>query len=449
MQLKLVNKPTLFMKGLPTLHVVFDDQQSVANERTFVIRKSFKFVDIEKLIAIINHRSQESVKGMVIDLRKIKKKRNIHFIISTLTRKCWYFGKYQTRAKSRLIHMEQTIYIWSNSLNDELDKSIDAGNLARELASEPSNMMGGTNGFCDRISKLFSKRRQVHVSVLDASTMAEQGLGLIVGMGGASNPKLLIIDYTPKQFDHDKHGVVCLVGKGVCFDTGGYALKDMKNQYGENIDKTGAAIVVGAIKYACDTANHNRIIAIIPLIENKISDVAVVPGDVLKAFNGLTVEIVNPDAEGRVIVADAVAYASEEYNPDLLLDFGTFTGWGNHQHCGTSYMYFTLNSLLDNVLQDLGEVTGERGIRLPPWPEYIEHVYGSTADLVNVSRTCVGEGNIAALFLLNFVSERLRRNGWIHFDVVNQNPQGHPETSYCNGLATCIELLKRFKLQNL
>jgi leucyl aminopeptidase len=438
MLVKLATQPSMFMRGLPIIKVYFDDQEPNETLKTFVIRRMYKYIDCDKLVNRVQCRMHDSKRGIIIDLRNLNEEDAI-FFAHVLTKKCWQFKKYQTRTHARLLDFDKTLFIWHNKISNKyLHKQIEAANIAREIASEPSNKIGGTQGFCNRIRAMFSKRAQVKVTVLDSKQLEEKGLGLIKGMGGSNDPKLIIIDYNPK-----KKRTICLVGKGVCFDSGGYALKGLNAMYGMHTDKTGAAIVIGALKYACDVSLCHRIVGVIPVIENLIGDLSPVPGDVLTAYNGLTVEIVNPDAEGRVIVADALAYATENYSPDLVMDFGTFTR--NNEHCGAGFQFFTLNKSLSETISNVGEKIGERSIILPPWAEYIEHIRGNTADIVNISSTC-GQSStvIAALFLMNFVTDKARYNGWVHFDVSNNSP--NTNISYCNSLATILNLITRFRI---
>jgi len=450
--MKVTHEPSLFFKALPTFVAVFDDSlhynRLQSYRKAYIIRRSFKFIDTKELVKQINDLMHSSKRGVLLDLRFIDNKLDIEFLINVAAKNCWRFGKYKTISRSRLVAMDKDLHILcpkSFSYERVLHRTA-CGDLARELASEPANMIGGTSGFCDRVKGIFNKRKAIQISTLNADDLKNQGLGLINGMGGASNPKLLILEYTPKPANQHIP-TICLIGKGVCFDAGGYSLKDRVSMYGENVDKTGAACVIGTVKFVCDSALPIKVIAIIPLIENKISEVSVVPGDVLKSYNGLTVEITNTDAEGRVIVADAIAYACDKYNPDMLVDIGTFTSWASKQHCGLSHTFFTLDDSLSMALDKFGSTVGERCVRLPPWEEYIEYTRGTTADLTNSPRLCVGEGNIASLFLMNFVSHKLRKHGWVHIDISNHEVDGHRELSNCNGIATCIELVRKFRVK--
>jgi leucyl aminopeptidase len=340
--------------------------------------------------------------------------------------------------------------VWGHKEDTELAQTtlsaIYCADIARDLASEPSNIMGGPVGFIERAKGLFKRdMKRVKIKILSMDELKQHGMNLIVAMGqGAANePRMLVIDYTPDGHKKTSDPVVCIAGKGVCYDTGGYDIKP--TMYGMNTDKTGASIAVACVHHSVKhmPSKKTRVIAVCPLIENRVSANAVLPGDVIKAYNGKTVEIVDTDAEGRVIIADALAYICSTYEADIIIDLGTYTGFASRLHCGASFVYYTEMEALVKKLENMPRTTCERGIRLPPWKEFIEYTKGSIADLKNISSECIGDSSMAAMFLMNFVDIK-NRNKWIHFDITD-NHSKPPTVGVCNSTATIIEIISSIK----
>ena len=183
-----------------------------------------------------------------------------------------------------------------------------------------------------------------------------------------------------------------------------------------------------------------NVIGLVPLVENMISHKALKTGDIVTSYSGKTVEIVNTDAEGRLILADALSYAYDKYKPDYVLDFATLTGWSGMMHCDTSFVFYTTNDALANDVVKMGEFNGERCVRMPKWPEYIRYTKSDVADLKNSGYKCTkSDGFMAAMFLSNFVPKK-ERNKWIHFDITHSRDGS---LHNCNGFATGLETLVR------
>lgn len=450
MHYKFIDAPSLFIRGLPCIKVFIGLQDKTQESRkNFVIRKDFKFLDIKLLITQIKERL-DIKRGFVLDTRGILEVNELKFIIHAIGKYLWDARKYKTNAKERLERYERMLYIWGNKehahIAEKTLQAISCADIARDLASEPSNLMGGPIGFVERVKGLFKKHmRRVKIHIYTAEDLKSMGLNLILAMGQGSEkqPQMFVVDYTPTGHSK-KDPVVAIAGKGVCFDSGGYNIK-INSIYGMNTDKTGAAIAVSCIHHAVLHSDSNtRIIAVCPLIENRVSHNAILPGDVIKSVNGKTVEIVDTDAEGRVIIADALAHICQTYDPDIIVDVGTFTGSATRLHCGASFAYYTENDQIDSALTHISHLTFERGIRLPPWSEYIEFTKGNVADLKNITSECIGDANIAAMFLMNFVELKHRKN-WLHIDVINYN---NDATCLCNSSVTLMEFIHRIRRVN-
>lgn len=286
--------------------------------------------------------------------------------------------------------------------------------LTRNMINEPSNK-STPSMMSSNVSKMFKNNKNITVKILSDKDIKKRGLGLIdaIGNSSANNARFIIIDYHPKN----SKKTICLVGKGVTIDTGGYSIKSSHSMYNMHMDKTGASVCIGLLKALSQVNYKNRIIVLCPLVENVISNNSVKPNDIIKAYNGQTVEIVNVDAEGRLILADALSYACKNYNPDYIFDFATLTGWSERIHCHTSFTYFTLSNKLSNTIVTIGDKYAERSIRMPPWTDYLYFIKSNIADVKNYNFDCQNsDGIMASIFLMNFIPQQYRKK-WVHFDI--------------------------------
>jgi len=322
--------------------------------------------------------------------------------------------------------------------------------IALELANEPANKITPLS-FAQRTKRLFTNLPQTSspppkITILNSTELKKQGFGLILAVGQgtskAHQPALLVIDLPPTQTTA-KTQPICIVGKGVIFDSGSYELKPYEYMKGMHTDKTGAALTVAIMHHL---ASHHvqrtrRVIAIIPLVENVIGPSATKPNDIVTAYNKRTVEIRSNDAEGRLIMADAFAYATVKYNPEIMIDFATLTGWANQLHCDTSAIFYSESEALTKLVYKHGNNNGERFIRMPPWPEYATYIKSNVADYKNGDfNSCKKSGGfMAAMFLSAFLPTQLRKK-WIHFDVTHTDSIEGLESN-CNTFATATDLI--------
>jgi leucyl aminopeptidase len=265
------------------------------------------------------------------------------------------------------------------------------------------------------------------------------GLNLINAVGNPSQnkPRFLIIDYNPSVKNKK---TICLIGKGVTIDTGGYSMKRPNNMINMYMDKEGASISIGILYTLAKEKYKNRIVCLCPLVENIVSQSSLKPNDIIKAYNGQTVEIVNTDAEGRLIMADALTYACNKYKPDYLFDFATLTGWSERINCHSSFTFFTSNEKIANKIQEYGNKYSEKNIRIPAWLEYISYIKSRVADVKNSGYQCKNsDGLMASLFLMNFIPKQYRKN-WSHFDIRMSNYNNN--VNIADGFATFYSIIK-------
>jgi leucyl aminopeptidase len=278
--------------------------------------------------------------------------------------------------------------------------------LARDLANTPPNE--ATPDWMARAAARLARRHGATVRVLGTSELRRRGMGglLAVGGGSANPPRLARIELGrgPRT--------VALVGKGVTFDTGGISIKPADRMEEMKWDKSGACAVLGILEAAARLRLGIRLRAYLPLAENMPDGTAYRPGDIVRCANGKTVEIVNTDAEGRMILADALSWAAQE-KPDVLLEYSTLTGACVVALGPTGAGLFTPDDELAAGLLQCAEAAGERLWRLPLWEEFLDEMKGTHSDLKN-SGGRWGGASTAAAFLSQFVAPLSR---WAHLDI--------------------------------
>ncbi|MEO5373981.1 MAG: leucyl aminopeptidase [Alphaproteobacteria bacterium] len=304
--------------------------------------------------------------------------------------------------------------------------------LARELTAEPANHLT-PESFITRIRAMSDLG--LTLEVLDENALARQGLGLLlaVGQGSRHRPRLAVVRWQGAE-DPDEPPVV-LIGKGITFDTGGLSLKHGESVHEMKGDMAGAATALGVLRGLAGRGANVNAAAVLPLAENMPDGGATRPGDVVRSYAGLTVEIVDTDAEGRLILADALAYARKTLRPRVMIDLATLTGaiittLGRH-HAGL----FSPDDALAARLVALGTEVGERLWRMPLLgPEVDEDMRSDIADLKNASHErLVPDALDAARFLQRFVEPGDDTAGaptppWVHLDVagVTENDEDTP-----------------------
>ncbi|ROS23090.1 leucyl aminopeptidase [Cellulomonas sp. PhB150] len=285
--------------------------------------------------------------------------------------------------------------------------------LVRDLATTPSSTK--TPAWFTEQAKRLAGRADLAVQVRGPRELTAQGFGgiLAVGAGSASTPRLVTVTYAPVGASPGKH--VVLVGKGITFDTGGLSIKPREAMVPMKTDMTGAAVALAAVLGAAEAGVPHRVTAVMPLAENHFGAASYRPGDVLRLFGGATVEIANTDAEGRIVLADALAWADAELAPDVLIDVATLTGAASVGLGKKHAALYGTDERLVGALAAAGEASGELAWRMPLVDEYEEAVRSDVADLRHVPRDKhIGGGSItAALFLRHFVGQR----AWAHLDI--------------------------------
>jgi leucyl aminopeptidase len=288
----------------------------------------------------------------------------------------------------------------------------DAVMLARDLTNTPS-VQKSPSWFADRVTRAAARRTGVNVSVLDEVALAEAGFGgvLAVGQGSDRPPRLVEVSWRPRG----ARTHVVLAGKGICFDSGGVSIKPLDAMKLMRKDMGGAAAVCAAVLAAADLEIPVRVTALAPLAENMVSGSSMRPGDVIRQYGGTTTEVMDTDAEGRLVLADALAYAAKRLKPDYLIDLATLTG-ASHVALGKrTAALFSSDDKLAALLSAAGDESGEPVWRLPLPDDYVGLLRSDVADLSNIGQPPQAGAVVAALFLREFAGEL--RDHWAHIDM--------------------------------
>ena len=280
-------------------------------------------------------------------------------------------------------------------------------NEIRSLINTPANILNSTV-YASYIKK--NMNPEVKIKILNKEQLEKIGCNLILGVnqGSKNKPMLVILEYKYKNTDKP----IALIGKGVMFDSGGYNLKsgnfgDMKN------DMTGSAIVFAIFKLLSKFKISGHFIGLLPLVENMIDANAIRPGDILTAYNGKTVEITDTDAEGRLIMADALAY-SIKYKPYMCIDIATLTGQAAAIFDNKSSVIMGNNNKYIQKMIKAGTDNNEKIWELPMWKEYIDLTVSNIADFRNYTYEAKAGTIMAGAFLSNFIP---KDTNWLHLDI--------------------------------
>jgi leucyl aminopeptidase len=295
---------------------------------------------------------------------------------------------------------------------------VDGVITARDLVNEPPNVLFPVE-FARRAGQL--RKLGVNVEVLDVKAMTKLGMGALLGVAqGSTQPGRTVI----MRWNGGKRGdqPVAFIGKGVCFDTGGISIKGAANMEDMKGDMGGAACVVGLMQALAARKAKVNVVGAIGLVENMPDGNAQRPGDIVTSMSGQTIEIINTDAEGRLVLADVLWYVAKKFKPKFMVDLATLTG-AIMVALGTEYAgLFSNNDELAERLTKVGFVTGERVWRMPLGPEYDKQIDSQFADMKNTGARN-GGSITAAQFLQRFVDD----TPWAHLDIAG-TAMGAPKT---------------------
>lgn len=360
--------------------------------------------------------------------------------------KSYTFNKYHTKKKSDELPQLKTLNIMvadpakAKKAYFPLGVTADAIFYTRDLVSEPSNILN-PESYAAAIKKL--TKSGLKVKVLDEKEMEKLGMHSLlgVGKGSAYESQLVIMEWNGGKKGEKPLG---FVGKGVTFDTGGISIKPSNGMEEMKFDMGGSAVVVGLMKLLAERGAKVNAVGVVGLVENMPSSTAQKPGDVVKSMSGQTIEVLNTDAEGRLVLADALWYTQDKYKPKFMIDLATLTG-AIIVALGTSRTgLFSNNDELSERLFKCGQATGDEVWRLPLGEVYDKQINSDIADMQNIGSDREAGSITAAQFLQRFVNDL----PWVHLDIAGTawNKKGtdiSPKGATGHGVLLLDELVRK------
>ena len=349
-------------------------------------------------------------------------------VVSETLEMSLYSAKKIEHKNEMIVNLMLPIAVTKDLSNESIESALAEGiqrgksfNYARYLGDLPANTLY-PQSFATLVEERLASLGQV--TILDDKELESQGFGglIAVGKGSKNKPRLAIFEAGPK---HSEKTIV-LVGKGVTFDTGGYSIKQKQHHNEMKYDMCGAANVLAALEILAPRNTHVRIIGLFVLAENMVSADAQRPGDVYKAYNGKTIEVYNTDAEGRLMLADALAFA-HTFNPTAVIDIATLTGGASHIAGNMAGILCTNDDSQLSMLKSATRAAGEKFVHLEILDEALEDLSSEVADLTNMhNKWSSGAPTMyAAAFLKEFVPSNTL---WVHLDIANVawSPRSNP-----------------------
>ncbi len=387
-------------------------------------RKKFILVSIKK-----NIKSFE-IENLGAELfRKIKSEKRSEYLINTdsvisknkdfiahflhgLKLKSYEFKKYKSKKDTR--HINISLIGSKNKPSSYVTSKFNAleeGTFyTRNLVSEPGNILH-PDEYAKRLHSL--KKNGLKINIYDDKKLKKLGLNALLGVGQGSIRGSYLVTIEWKGLKNDSNPLA-FIGKGVCFDTGGYSLKPAKFMEDMTYDMAGSAAVVGLMKNLALRKAKINAVGVVGLVENMVSGNAQRPGDIVKSFSGKTIEILNTDAEGRLVLADAITFTEKKFKPKVMIDLATLTG-AIIVSLGSEYAgLFSNNDKLSNQLINAGEKVEEKLWRMPLHKNYDKLIDSKNADMQNINYVGGAGSTTAAQFLQRFI---LNKTPWAHLDI--------------------------------
>jgi leucyl aminopeptidase len=403
-------------------------------------KKELKTDDVRKAYAVAAKNIKNNYNGFSIVLPNTKFKNIAQIITEGIVLGCYDFNKYKTVDKDKIKKIDSVIILNANSKDVKKGRILaENTNAVRDLVNESADKVTPTY-LANYAKKIAKASKKTTVKIFDEKKIKKMKMGglMAVSKGSSQKPRFVILDYKGKE-----EKPIILIGKGITFDAGGLDIKPAKYMEDMRSDMGGAATVIQTIKAAQDLNLKRHVIAIAPTCENLLGENAFKQGDIIKSYNGKTIEVKHTDAEGRLILADALGYADKNYKANAIIDIATLTGASIY---ALGYEIAALMSKDDKLKKDLIEASkkaDEYMWELPMIPEYGDLVKGDIGDVRNIAKERPGPGVITAgIFLSNFVKQK-----WAHIDIgaAGWTPQDRDYkkkggTGHC--LRTFIEFLE-------
>jgi len=412
-------------KNLQKQIITFD----LSSKKSIILVKINEKINEENLGAeFYTFIKENSFKNVTIssESSKIFNKNFLDNFIHGIKLKSYEFNIYKSKKNEKLISIN-LLNKDNVKINEIKYNAIETGtNFARDLVSEPPNVLFPKE-YVNRLLKL--KNLGIKITVYNESKLKKLGMNSLLGVGRGSAKESFLVTLEWYGNKKNKTSPLSFVGKGVCFDTGGISLKPAKFMEEMKYDMAGSAVVAGLIQSLAIRKAKVNAVGVVGLVENMPGGNAQRPGDIVKAYNGKTIEVLNTDAEGRLVLADALSFTEKKFKPKFIIDLATLTG-AIIVALGEEYAgLFSNNDELSKKLFDAGEKVNEKVWRLPLHKNYDKLMNSTIADIQNINYSG-GAGSItAAQFLQRFIE----KTPWAHLDIAgmafskkaaNLNPGG-------------------------
>ena len=379
------------------------------------IKKDLKLFDVENLGADFYNQIKIGKSNqylIYIDTFTGKHKNFVGHFLHGIKLKSYEFTKYKTKKETKIF----SINILGSKNKPSIQnltkfKALEDGTFfARDLVSEPGNILH-PDEYAKRINSL--KKDGLKVTVYDKKKLKKLGMNALlgVGMGSVRGSYLITMEWNGAK---NKTKPLAFVGKGVTFDTGGYSLKPARFMEDMTYDMAGSAAVVGLMKNLALRKAKVNAVGVVGLVENMVSGVAQRPGDIVKSYSGKTIEVLNTDAEGRLVLADALTFTEKKFKPSFIIDLATLTG-AIIVCLGSEYAgLFSNNEKLSKQIIEAGEKVEEKLWRMPLHKNYDKLMDSKNADIQNINYVGGAGSTTAAQFLQRFI---INKTPWAHLDI--------------------------------
>ena len=379
------------------------------------IKNNLKKSDVEnlgadffKLIKQGNNKEYDIISDSIIE----KNENFLGHFLHGLKLKSYEFKKYLTKKNKKIISINISGNKNKPSTQNQLKfRALEEGTFyARDLVSEPGNILH-PDEYAKRLSSL--RKDGLKVNIYDEKKLKKLGMHALLGVGQGSirGSYLVTMEWSGLK---NNSKPLAFVGKGVCFDTGGYSLKPAKFMEDMTYDMAGSATVVGLMKSLALRKAKINAVGVVGLVENMVSGNAQRPGDIVKSYSGKTIEILNTDAEGRLVLADALTFTEKKFKPKFIIDLATLTG-AIIVSLGSEYAgLFSNDDELSKQIFEAGETVNEKVWRMPLHKNYDKLMNSKNADVQNINYVGGAGSTTAAQFLQRFI---LNKTPWAHLDI--------------------------------
>ena len=379
------------------------------------IKKDFKTSDIENLGAKFHsYINYEKKNEYFINSNSVKSKiKNfIGYFLHGIKLKSYEFNLYKSKKTKKSVSLN--VVGNDNKISKQVQlrfKALEEGTFfARDLVSEPGNILH-PDEYAKRISSL--KKFGLKINIYDEKKLKKLGMNALLGVGQGSIRGSYLVTMEWNGLKNNSKPLA-FVGKGVCFDTGGISLKPAKFMEDMTYDMAGSATVVGLMKNLAVRKAKINAVGVVGLVENMPGGNAQRPGDIVKSYSGKTIEILNTDAEGRLVLADALTFTEKKFKPEFMVDLATLTG-AIIVSLGSEYAgLFSNNDKLSNQLMEAGVKVDEKLWRMPLHENFDKLINSKNADMQNINYVGGAGSTTAAQFLQRFI---LNKTPWAHLDI--------------------------------